>query len=133
MLFVALMSGPTSAAPRDDVLQLASGSRPTYVNSYLQNPQVSGNLLVGVRWASAKEKSQSSARFDPKNVRLVVPAGLQATSACVDIVSKDGRYMAENLYAIPPDTAREPRLSAPTKYEKVLKEYSIDNVAVMIL
>jgi hypothetical protein len=131
-LLLSMTSVPVGAASEKDILQLAGGTGADYVDFYLQNPKVSGNLLVGVRWARADDTGKSPASFDPKNVRLVVPAGLRVRSICVDITSKDGRYTAENLYAVPPDAARQPRLDAKTKYEPVLGRYDIDSIAVMI-
>jgi hypothetical protein len=127
---LSVISGRAGGASDKDTLQLAGDAR--YFDLYLQNPKVSGNLLVGVRWARADEIRKSPGGFDWKNVRLVVPAGLQAQSACVDIASKDGRYTAENLYAVPPDAARQPRLDATTKFESELGHYSIDSIAVLI-
>jgi hypothetical protein len=131
-LMLSMTSVPVGAASEKDILQLAGGSETDYVDFYLQNPKVSGNLLVGVHWARADDTGKSLASFDPKNVRLVLPAGLQARSICVDITSKDGRYTAENLYAVPPNAARQPRLDARTKYEPELGHYDIDSIAVMI-
>jgi hypothetical protein len=127
---LSVISGRAGGASEKDTLQLAGDAR--YVDLYLQNPKVSGNLLVGVRWARADENSTSPGGFDWKNVRLVVPAGLPARSACVDIASKDGRYTAENLYAVPPDIARQPRLNATTKFDSELSHYGIDSIAVLI-
>ena len=89
-----------------------------YFERYLDNPKVSGNLLVGVRWARADENTAAPGKFDPGNVHLVVPARLPARTACVEVNSKDGRYSAENLYAVPPDVAREPALYAGTSSTK---------------
>ena len=128
-LLLSVASVPVGAASEKDILQLAGGN---YVDFYLQNPKVSGNLLVGVRWARADDTGKSLVSFDPENVRLVVPAGLQARSVCVNINSKDGRYTAENLYAVPADVARQPKLFVKTEYGRELRIYSVDQIAVMI-
>lgn len=130
---VAMALDPAGAAAETDVLQLARGTA-SYVDNYLQNPKVSGNLLVGVRWAGPEEPAAAPLRFDPRNVRLIVPAGLPARSACATIASKDGRYSAENLYVVPPDVVRQPRLDARPKerYESLLGNYDVESMAVMI-
>jgi len=124
-------SGSVKAEQAQDVLQLA-GEPKQYVEFYLENPKVSGNLLVGVRWARADDNPAAPAKFDPNNVRLIVPARLPVPTACVNVASRDGRYTAENLYVVPPDVAREPALYAETRYPELNENYNIDNIAVMI-
>jgi hypothetical protein len=129
MVFVACNS--VMAEDASDVLRLA-GEPKQYVERFLDNPKVSGNLIVGVRWASADENPAAHGNFDARNVHLVIPARLSAKRACVNITSKDGRYSAENLYALPADVVREPKLDADTKYKIQLSEnYSIDSIAVL--
>jgi hypothetical protein len=129
-LSVLVMVVQAAAAADRDVLQLAGAVN--YSELYLENPKVSGNLVVGVRWASSTGVGRPVVRFDPLNVRMIVPAELYGRSACVDVTSKDGRYTAENLYAVPPDPPRQPKLYTRTKYEDVLHGYVLDSVAVMI-
>ncbi len=124
-----LLSCGIAVAAETDVLPLAGGST-TYVDFFLQNPKVSGNLLVGLRWGGLNEAAPQ--KFDPENIRMVVPATLNPRSACVDIASKDGRYTAENLYAVPADVTPRPRLWAESRFSKTLVGYPLDNIAVMI-
>ena len=129
-LMVCVPCSSVVAERAPNVLRLAREPE-QYFERYLDNPKVSGNLLVGVRWARADENTAAPGKFDPGNVHLVVPARLPARTACVEVNSKDGRYSAENLYAVPPDVAREPALYADSKYKDRLK-YNIDNIAVLI-
>lgn len=127
----AMLLNTPPAASDPDLLQLAAGQGSAYVETYLKDPQVSGNLLVGVQWTSA-EKTGSTFRFDPANVRLPVSAKLDARSACVNITSRDGRYSAENLYAIPGNVGHDPRLAIATKYKDKLEAYPARSIAIMI-
>ena len=128
-LAICISSRTVGAEHAPDVLRLAEPKH--YFERYLDNPQVSGNLLVGVRWARADENPDAPGKFDPSNVHLILPTRLPARTACVEVNSKDGRYSAENLYAVPPNVGREPALDAKSQFENKLK-YNIDNIAVLI-
>lgn len=105
------------------VLQLIG----TYEEQYLPNPTVSGNLLVGLRWGGPEDGS-----FNPAAVRVRLPGKLPTAKACVDVVSKDGRYSAENLYGVGVAAGRLARVAAPTSFAKQLEKYPVGDIAVMI-
>ena len=127
--FIAL-AGPGRTAPNAESLELADVSA-VYVERYLDNPKVSGNLLVGLRWAS-RVGSDANSPFDPANVRLLRPDTRETQKACVEIASKDGRYTAQNVYVVPPNVARAPRLTVKTRYKRELTSYKLDDIAVLI-
>ena len=96
-----------------------------YMETYLPNPKVSGSLLVGLQWGGV------GGYFDPHDVRLQLPAAVTGGHACVDLASKDGRYVAENLYTVAP-AGGQARLDAKTQYESQLSTYPADDVGVVI-
>jgi hypothetical protein len=130
LVTLAALAGPGYAVPDTDSLELADADS-VYVERYLDNPKVSGNLLVGLRWAS-RSGNDAHMPFDPANVRLLPPDTHAPQKACVEIASKDGRYAAQNLYAVPPNVAHAPRLTVKTRYESQLTSYMLDDVAVLI-
>jgi hypothetical protein len=80
---------------------------------------------VGLRWGGADGK------FDPDNVRVRLPKSFAQKKVCVDVVSEDGRYTAENLYAAA-TTSAEPRFFVETAYESQLHDYSTENIGVIV-
>ena len=96
-----------------------------YTEMYLQNPKVSGSLLVGLRWAGP------DGNYDPHNIRLSLPTHVPGSRACVDVVSKDGRYTAENLYAVA-STSRQVLLNASTQFEQELNDYQAGDVGIIV-
>ena len=55
-----------------------------------------------------------------------------ANKVCVEVMSKDGRYTAENLYNLAASMVPAPRLAAQTKYGDRLRGYLTDDIAVII-
>jgi hypothetical protein len=96
-----------------------------FTDLYLVHPQVAGSLLVGLRWGGV------SGTFDPDNVRVRLPKSLGKKRACVDVVSEDGRYSAENLYDLVTNSA-QPRFFVETVYEDELHTYKTNNIAVIV-
>jgi hypothetical protein len=95
-----------------------------YQEFYVANPKVSTALLVGLRWGSL------DGSFDPENVRVDLPAELSG-KLCVELVSEDGRYEAENLYAT--DIAdKHPVFFAKTDYTAKLQAYPAASMGIVI-
>ncbi len=100
-----------------------------YAELFIDNPKVSGNLLVGLRWGGPDGRDDTF--FDPDNVGLALPRGIQLSNVCVDIVSKDGRYTAENLYEVG-SAGTHPTLGGEHDFRRRLQTYRIDDMAVMV-
>ena len=97
-----------------------------YAELFLEHPKVSGNLLVGLRWMSP------GGSFDPDRVGLSKAGGKGTGLVCVGVMSKDGRYTAENLYDLANSPAPAPLLQSKTEYGKELRGYRVDEIAVII-
>ena len=97
-----------------------------YVDSFVGNPKVSGNLLVGLRF------SEASGNFNPSAVGLYVTPKVGGQSACVDISSRDGRYYAENMYEMPATSGNIMQFDADTAYAAKLSRYDIRDIAVTV-
>ncbi len=104
-----------------------------YVETFVQDPSVSGNLLVGLAWMPAKESSlpKAEAKFNAKEVGVFLSPALQNRKACVEVSSQDGRYFAQNLYQLP-DSQGPEVFAADTNYRTQLHRYSLSEMAVSI-
>lgn len=124
MAFAAALGcvGRSAAQQRSDVLEPLA----QYAEVFLEDPKVSGNLLVGLRWAS------EPGAFDPDNVRVPWSRSNKASRVCVEVMSKDGRYSAENLYNLGDSVVPSPRLKSETKYGDRLRRYPTDDMAVLV-
>ena len=121
---VALLAAPAVAQSGPDHLRPLTN----YAELYVENPEVSGHLLVGLRWGGPAEQN---ARFDPHDVSIHLPSLVKAGKVCVDVVSKDGRYTAQNLYAVDA-TDQRPILDGEHQFEDKLKQYLANDMAVMV-
>ena len=104
-----------------------------YVETFVQDPSVSGNLLVGLAWMPANESSlpKAEAKFNAKEVGVFLSPALQNRKACVEVSSQDGRYFAQNLYQLP-DSQGPEVFAADTNYRTQLHRYSLSEMAVSI-
>lgn len=93
---------------------------------YLENPKVSGNNLVGLRWLSQEHA------FDPNSVHVVVANAQAIGRVCVEVVSKDGRYSSENVYDLSRSQTPAPGFKSPTSYKPELTAYATDDVSVIV-
>ena len=98
----------------------------TYNEVYLDNPKVSGNNLVGLRWSSSEK------HFDPNSIHVRVTNASAIGLVCVEIISKDGRYTSENTYDLTKSKAVAPGFQSHTRYPDKLTGYSSDDVSVIV-
>ncbi len=96
-----------------------------FVESFVGNPRVSGNLLVGLHLGRAQRS------FDPTGIRVPVSTRFLGRPACVHVSTRDGRYSAENVYVLP-TASGTPALEMPSDYLSELARLTQDDVAVTI-
>ncbi|GAB7080502.1 hypothetical protein [Megalodesulfovibrio paquesii] len=85
---------------------------------------VSGSVIVGVRLGEAE------GNVAVQDTQLVLPT---ATDVCVRVVTRDGRYSANNVYRLPAPVAgaNRVRLSPVTlHYAQALSDYKKDDLAI---
>lgn len=97
-----------------------------YREVYLANPKVSGNNLVGLRWAGQDGK------FKPDDVRVRVSDRRSIGPVCVAISTKDGRYSAENMYDLGAGGTDTPGFKSNTRFSSELAAYTADQVSVEV-
>jgi hypothetical protein len=119
---VLALTGPSLAYAQAGMVQLAE--KP-FVESFVGNPRVSGNLLVGLHLG------RSQRAFDPAGIRVPVSARFLGRPACVHVSTRDGRYSAENVYVLP-KSAGAAALEMPSRYVSELARLTADDVAVTI-
>jgi len=87
---------------------------------------VSGNLIVGV------SVGRPSGQFSPKNIRVGLSSRSRNGHLCLGVVSRDGRYAAENLYGIPEKLNGPASFEFRTRHLERISAYQADQVAVLI-
>jgi hypothetical protein len=97
-----------------------------YVESFVPNAKVSGNLLVGVKWLGA------AGNFDPEKITIHISPQVRGRKVCVEINSQDGRYSAENLYYIGSGTTELSHFPTGTGFSRDLAKYDSDAMAVTV-
>jgi hypothetical protein len=124
-----LMLIASASAQQGDVLTPVSGE---FNELYLQNPKVSGSLLVGVLWDAPQ------GTYDPQKILVSLPSQSNISNICVELASKDGRYTAEGLFDVPKGVTRQKEIGRPlrlkykTKYGAKLREYQVSDIAVLV-
>lgn len=106
---------------------------PKYVETFVQDPRVSGSLLVGLAWGlpEGSPEAKTVAKFDAEQVGIFLFPILRGRKACVEVSSQDGRYFAQNLYELP-DMQGPEDFDASTHYREQLNHYSVSEMAVSI-
>lgn len=85
-----------------------------------------GQLLIGLKWLGP------AGAFDLSQVAIRSTPALRGLKACVRIASRDGRYHAQNLYAIPSDLVEIPRFAAVVSKFPLSSLYANDVIAVAV-
>lgn len=106
--------------------QLIQLQHKPYIESFVGNPKVSGNLLVGLRFGGAEGK------FDPKAIGLYITPRVGGRSACVDISTRDGLYYAQNMYNMPAASGNLLPFESETAHADKLAAYNIEDIAVTV-
>lgn len=109
-------------AAENPVVRLAQSP---FAESFLGNPKVSGNVLVGL------QLGRSEQAFNPTGIGVPVSARFSARRSCVLISSRDGRYSAENAYELPAGTGIS-TLEMPTRYASQLSKMKFEDIAVLV-
>jgi hypothetical protein len=104
------------------VIPLVNGP---YIETFVGNPKVSGNLLVGLSW------NPPGNNFDAREVGVLLFPRFRGRRACVEVASQDGRYFAQNLYEFP-NGQGERLFQANTNYDTPLRHYPAFEMAVSI-
>lgn len=89
-----------------------------------QEAPVSGRIVSGVLVAGEQDKTH----------RLVIwpPASVAGRSVCLQVVSRDGRYWAENTFELPPRTGGRPVvLKYPSAYRDLLQTLGDEELAML--
>jgi hypothetical protein len=68
-------------------------ARTPYVERFIANPEVAGNLVVGLQ-----QYSNPDELFDPYKIYVEIPPDARGHALCVTIATEDGLYKAQNLY-----------------------------------
>ncbi len=100
---------------------------PKYVETFDNNPKISGNLLVGLSW------DPLPGRFDVNGVGVLLPPAFRWRKACVEVASQDGRYFAQNLYQFPNEQGAEVfETKTSPDYLIPLQRYAATEMAVSV-
>jgi hypothetical protein len=92
--------------------------------TYLDEAPVSGRVVAGVLLTGAVAGDAL--------LRLALPVSAAGSSICVKVMSRDGRYWAENTFALPNDFGTAPvPLEYPTVYETYLKNLHFGELAIL--
>ena len=108
-----VLAGPPVAWPRTTPLH----------ETFHEEAPVSGRVVTGLMLAG----SGGSARL-----ALLPPAAVAGGSVCVQVVSRDGRYWAENTFVLPPAVGGQPVLLAyPSAHRDLLRTLGEDELALL--
>ena len=90
---------------------------------YKNEVPVSGKVIAGIG-ISGVDTNYELALFPNKSSDLGF--------ACVQVMSRDGRYWAENTFVLPPVSSNTPiKLDYPSKYNDVLSGYDAEDLAIL--
>ncbi len=106
-------AGPPVARPRTTPLH----------ETFHEEPPVSGRVVTGVLLAGSGAAA---------SLALLPPAAAAGHSVCVQVVSRDGRYWAENTFELPPASGDQPvLLEYPSAYRDLLQALGDDELALL--
>jgi len=104
-------------------LAVLDPNSPVLNEVYKDEVPVSGKVIAGVGMSG----------LAVKGVLALFPKVKSSLGfACVQVMSRDGRYWAENTFVLPEiDLGDGVQVSYPSKYNNLLNEYSADDLAIL--
>jgi hypothetical protein len=136
VLFLVIIISIMGAGDRvnGQVLPL-SGSKGFY-EIYLDKPLVErprgpsgvGPIIVGISADNGRKP------FRPQNARVLIGERHDSLKeVCIRVLSRDGRYFAQNLYRIESDSGPSPLFEFHSNYIAQLSEYTTNDIAILAL
>ncbi len=123
-LVVALLAGIAGAAAAQPAGGRAPIAAAAFKETYRDNVPVAGEVRVGV------VAGDPEATVDPGRLFVRLPA-TEAPKLCVQILSQDGRYLAELEYDISGSTPGLQPLQFPTRRASEVRGYRARELAVL--
>jgi len=106
-----------------DPVAILDPNSPILNEVYKDEVPVSGKVIAGVGMSGLAVNGE---------LALFPKAESSLGFACVQVMSRDGRYWAENTFVLPEiDLGDRVQVSYPSKYNDLLNEYDADDLAIL--
>lgn len=122
LLSAFLLSYSHAAISADDIAILDPESL-SFNEVYKDDVPVSGRVIAGI--------GMSGMAINDELTLFPMMSGSQGY-ACIQVMSRDGRYWAENSFVLPKSNSGNAiKVKYPSKYNDLLNEYGADDLAVL--
>lgn len=122
---LALVAIPILCGRADAQGNLVRVAEPPFKETFVANPKVSGNILVGLSYG------ESDQTVDSREISIDLSASFSDRRVCAQISSRDGRYWAENVYALP-KIRGSAQLEWGTRFASELGHFTYKDIAIVV-